>query len=500
MKCALLITLLVAGCTVGPDYKKPDMPVPTSYSAPSQVQSPLSMPVSESVDLTQWWLQFHDAELESLIARALAQNPDQLTAESRVREAREQEIIAGAKGLPQANTFGSALHFHSNSNPLAQVGGGGGSGSGANGASSGPSSTDLRLYSVGFDATWEIDVFGQVRRSVEAAEAGSEAARWQMRDGEVTLTAEIAADYVSLRADQAQLAILEAQLKSQQDTLELIAARAKAGFVTELDVNQQRQLLASTRAQRPPFVADMLVMRHALAVLMGQQPSALDSELDAAVPVPSVPPRLPVGLPSDLLRARPDIRMAERKLAQANANIGVAVADLYPKFDLLAALTSTSNHFSNLFSGDGLGEVGAGAITWPIFSGGQIHANIRAKEEEDKQAYYAYQKAVLGGVQDAEDALVRYGTEQQRFVALEEGAKTARASTGLALQQYRAGLAMYTSVLQVQSTQLTAEYNLAQSRAALTADLVSLYKALGGGWKNDNTGDAPRHIDTLFEQ
>jgi NodT family efflux transporter outer membrane factor (OMF) lipoprotein len=498
MKRALPLTLLLFGCTVGPDYKKPDMPVPASYSAPSQVQAPLSLPVAESVDLTDWWKQFHDAELESLITRALAQNPDQLTAESRVREAREQEIIAGAKGLPQVNAIGNTVHFHSNSNPLAQFGGGQGSGGGA---ASSSSSTDLKLYSAGFDATWEIDIFGQVRRSVEAAEAGSEAARWQMRDGEVTLTAEIAADYVSLRADQARLAILDAEVKSQQDTLELVGARARAGFVTELDVNQQRQLLISTQAQRPSLVADMMAMRHAIAVLMGEQPGALDAELNAAVPVPPVPPRLPVGLPSDLLRARPDIRMAERKLAQATANIGVAVADLYPKFDLLAAVTFTSSHFSNLFSGDSLGEAGAGSITWPIFHGGQIHANIRAKEEEEKQAYYAYQKAVLGGVQNAEDALVRYETEQQRFVALQEGAKTAEVSTALALQQYRSGLVIYTSVLQAQTTQLTAEDNLAQSRAALTADLVSLYKALGGGWKDEGKGEiSQRDTNPLFEQ
>lgn len=494
MKRALLLCLLLAGCTVGPDYKKPDMPVPASFNAPSQLQAPLSLPVAESVDLTAWWKQFHDAELESLITRALAQNPDQLTAESRVREAREQEVIAGAKGLPQVNAIGNAAHLHSGSNPLAQLSGGQG------GPQAGSSGTDLSIFSAGFDATWEIDLAGGVRRSVEAAEAGTEAARWQMRDGEVTLTAEIAADYVSLRADQARLAILDSQIKSQQDTLDLIAARAKAGFVTQLDVNQQRQLLVSTRAQRPSLVADMLAMRHAIAVLMGQQPGSLDTELDATAPVPPIPPRLPVGLPSDLLRARPDIRMAERKLAQATANVGVAVADLYPKFDLIGALTAASSSFPGLFNSSSIGEIGAGSITWPIFHGGEAHANIHAKEEEEKQAYYAYQKAVLGGVQNAEDALVRYETEQQRFVALQEGAKTAQASTALALQQYRAGLAMYTSVLQAQSTELTAQDNLAQSRAALTADLVSLYKALGGGWKDDGTAGAPRDANAIFDQ
>jgi NodT family efflux transporter outer membrane factor (OMF) lipoprotein len=498
MKRALVLCVILAGCTVGPDYKKPDTAMPAAYSAPGQTTAPLSLPVSESVDLSAWWQQFHDAELESLISRALAQNLDQLSAQSRVREAREQEIIAGAKGLPQVNAIGNAVHLHSGSNPLEGLGGGGQQGGGS--SSSGSSSTDLKVYAAGFDATWEIDIFGQVRRSVEAAEAGSEAARWQMRDGEVTLTAEIAADYVTLRSDQARLAILAQQEKSQRDTLALVAARARIGFVTELDVNQQRQLLASTQAQQPPLLADELSMRHAIAVLLGQQPGALDTELAAAAPVPPIPPRLPVGLPSDLLRARPDIRTAERQLAQANANIGVAIADLYPKFDLLGALTLASSHFTSLFNSSSLSEIGAGSITFPIFHGGQIHANIRAKEEEQKQAYYAYQKAVLGAVQNAEDALVRYETEQQRFVALQEGVKSARQSTDLALQQYRAGLVIYTSVLQAQSTQLTAEDNLAQSQAALTSDLVSLYKALGGGWKEGDLTEARHDGNPVFEQ
>lgn len=498
MKRALVLCVLLAGCTVGPDYKKPDTPMPASYSAPTQTTAPLSLPVAESVDLSAWWQQFHDFELESLISRAMAQNLDLLTAQSRVREAREQEIIAGAKGLPQVNAIGNAVHLHSGSNPLQGLGGGQ-QGSGAS-SSSGSTSTDLKVYAAGFDATWEIDVFGQVRRSVEAAEAGSEAARWQMRDGEVTLTAEIAADYVTLRSDQARLAILAQQEKSQRDTLALVAARARTGFVTQLDVNQQRQLLTSTQAQQPPLLADELSMRHAIAVLLGQQPGTLDTELAAAAPVPPIPPQLPVGLPSDLLRARPDIRTAERQLAQANANIGVAIADLYPKFDLLGALTLASSHFTGLFNSSSLSEIGAGSVTFPIFHGGQIHANIRAKEEEQKQAYYAYQKAVLGAVQNAEDALVRYETEQQRFVALQDGVKSARQSTDLALQQYRAGLVIYTSVLQAQSTQLTAEDNLAQSQAALTSDLVSVYKALGGGWKENDLAEAHHDSNPVFEQ
>lgn len=280
-----------------------------------------------------------------------------------MREARQQEIVAGATGLPQVNASGTYAHLHSGSNPLTRLGGG--AGNQGNGDTSGGS--DLDLYSLGFDASWEIDVFGQTRRSVEAAAAGTEAARWQMRDGEVSLTAEIAADYVMLRADQARLAILADQEKSQRDTLDLIAAKARTGFVTELDVNQQRQLLAQTVAQRPPLEADILVQRHAIAVLLGLHPGALDAELEAVQSVPPIPPGLPV------------------------------------------AVNVASNHVSNLFTGQSLSEAGLGLVMLPIF-------------------------------------------------------------------------------------------HVAQSCAALSADLVSLYKALGGGWKEAEADRPSQNGNLIFSQ
>ena len=347
--------------------------------------------------------------------------------------------------------------------------------------------TNLHLYSAGFDATWELDIFGGTRRAIEAAKAGTEAAQWEMRDGEVTLTAEIAADYFSLRSDQVRLALLRDQQLSQQGTLELVAARARTGFVTELDVNQQRTLLASTIAEQPQLVAEIAAMRHAIAILLGQQPEALDGELNAAQPLPPVPPSLPVGLPSDLLRNRPDVREAERKLAQSTANVGVAVADLYPKFDLIAALSLAAPSIGALFNSSSLSEVGIGTVTWPIFNAGKTEANIGAKTEEENQAYYAYQKVVLGAVGNVEDALTRYATDQQRAVALGQAVTTAANSTQLALQQYRAGFTNYTSVLQAQSQELTSRDTLAGAQGQLAGDLVSLFKALGGGWR-DNVG------------
>jgi outer membrane protein TolC len=229
----------------------------------------------------------------------------------------------------------------------------------------------------------------------------------------------------------------------------------------------------------------MAAMRHAIAILLGLQPEALDQELSSVQLLPPAPPTLPVGLPSDLLRARPDVREAERKLAQATANVGVAVADLYPKFDLIAALSLAAPSIGALFNSSSLSEVGLGTITWPIFNAGKTKANIGAKAEEENQAYYTYQKAVLGAVGNTEDALTRYMTDQQRLVALREAVATATNSTQLALQQYRAGFTNYTSVLQTQSQELTSRDALAQAQGQLLGDLASLFKALGGGWRDN---------------
>jgi outer membrane protein TolC len=214
--------------------------------------------------------------------------------------------------------------------------------------------------------------------------------------------------------------------------------------------------------------------------------------LDKTAPVPEIPASLPVGLPSDLLRRRPDVREAERKLAEATANEGVAVSKLYPTFNLIGAVNLASNSLGSLFNTTSLNEVGVGMISWPIFHGGEAHANIRAKREEEQQDYLAYQKAVLAAVQDSEDALVRYAAEQRRTLALGKALTRDQSSTTIAAQQYQAGLTNYVNVLTAQSNELQVNDQLAQSKQALAADLASLYKALGGGWhEDDDPGVSP---------
>jgi NodT family efflux transporter outer membrane factor (OMF) lipoprotein len=472
----LSAALFCAGCTVGPDYKKPDLGVPPAFrEAPNTV-------AASDADLAQWWTQFNDPELQSLVARALKSNLDLQTAASRVREARQQEIVEGAQGLPQVNASGNHLHFHSNSDTLA----------GLTGQPPAPGGTDIKLYNVGFDATWEIDIFGDVRRAVEQANANTEAAIWEMHDGEVSLTAEIATDYLELRTLQARLIILTDEEKRERDTLSLVSARAKTGFVTQLDVNQQVSQAESTAAQIPPLQAQMRATEHAIAILLGELPDALAPELEITAPPPATPAVLPPGLPSDLLRRRPDVREAERKLAAATAGIGVAVADLYPKFNLMGSASFTSNRLNNLLSTSNLGEFGLLQITWPIFAGGKIHANINAKKEETTQAYLAYQKSLLGAVKDAEDALTREATDILRVQALDRAARSAQSSALIARQQYAAGFVTYINVLQTQATDLLTRDQLVQGQLALATDLVSLYKALGGGWQ-EGSPEPPSH-------
>ncbi|HEY5346895.1 MAG TPA: TolC family protein, partial [Rhizomicrobium sp.] len=289
MKKMLPLLLLLTGCTVGPDYHQPDMAVPSAWRElpAGKKAAPLSVPdAAPSGDLSSWWTQFGDAELDTLIARALKANPDLLTSASKVREARTQEIIAGAAGLPQVNGMGAAAHLHSNSNIASEIGGGSSSGSA-------PRPTDIKLYSLGFDASWEIDVFGGVRRGLEAARANSEAARWQMRDGEVMLTAEIAEDYFTLRSLQARIALMDEEAQRQNGARDVIAARRRAGLVTQLDVNQQTSLSESTTAQIPQLEAQARIQEHAIAVLMGEAPESMIDELERSAPADAMPASLP---------------------------------------------------------------------------------------------------------------------------------------------------------------------------------------------------------------
>lgn len=479
---ALLGSALSAACTVGPNYRPPQPSVPPKFTAAALLPS---APTQGSAGaLATWWQQFHDAQLSGLIAQALHGNLDLKVAASRVRVAREQLIFAGAARFPVINGDAGidAIHLSQNSglSEFTSLFGGAPN----HGAVSGFTLPGLNIttYSLGFDSSWEIDLFGGLRRSMQAAEAQAEQAVWSQRDSEVSIAAEVANDYWLLRSLQAQLAIAQDDIQQQNEMLSLLQARQRFGFVTEQDVRSQAAQLALARAAVPDLDSALQAQIHALGVLVGEAPEALQAQLSAAQALPAPPPTIPVGLPSDLLRRRPDVRAAERSLAASSANIGVAIDALYPKISLTGALDLVSVDLKHLLDIASRQYNVGGALSWPLFEGGRGRANVRIAEEQNQQALYAYQGTVLNALREVEDALTRYGNELKKNHALQEGLREAQGAAEVARRQFQMGVNNIEPVLDAQSAVLQLRMQLAQSDGALASDLVSLYKALGGGW------------------
>ncbi len=499
----------ITGCMVGPDYKTPETKVNPSFSEiqlPATTQaSTVSVIASPPVE---WWTTFRDTEMTSLLQRAVKQNLNLKTAASRVRQARAQRGVVGADLLPTVNAEGGYQRARGSQNLSFPIGAlSGGSGSSKSAAASkgrltpaineaahpgGPQSplgsggfpgVDTDLYEAGFDSNWEIDVFGGSRRAVEAASGDIQASQEDQRDVLVTLLAEIARDYVELRGLQKQLQIATDNLHKQEQTLELTRERFTAGFVTDLDVTRQATQLANTTATLPALQVQIDTHIHALGVLLAEDPSALMNELSPVDKIPAVPPEIPIGLPSDLLRRRPDIRRAERQLAAATARIGQAEADFFPKFSITAALGFDTNRPKALLDWGSKYWALSPGVSWPIFDAGRIRFNVEVNKEQQSQAATNYQLTVLNALKDVEDSLTAYRLEQVRHKALVDAASSARQSVEIADQQYQRGVTDFISVLDAQRDELGAEDSLAQSERAISTDLIALYKSLGGGWE-----------------
>jgi multidrug efflux system outer membrane protein len=481
MKRASAIALLLAGCTVGPNYHPPQTPVPASFAEAQRASA-------SDVELSSWWSAFGDPQLNTLINRALAQNLDVETAAARISEARAQEIVAGAAGLPQVDAQASATRQRISEHAIPVPPGAGG----GTGGSFGLPGTEFKTFRIGFDASWEIDLFGKTRRSVEAARARTGAALWNRRDLQVSVAAEVANAYLTLRTLQQRIANAEAELARQQRFEQLVAARARGGLVTGQDLEQQRSERAAAVAAIPPLEAQAKAQIHALGVLTGDTPEALIAELTPAKALPPAPPLIPAGLPSDLLRRRPDIRAAERELAASTADIGVAVADLYPKFSLTAAPALVSTALASLLTwGSRSYSVGA-ALDWPIFNGGRTRGQIGVANARQEQALIAYRKTVLAALQDVEDALSRSDGDRRQLVDLEDALRTATRAEDIARTRYRGGLVIYSDVLLAQQRRLSLENQVIETKGALARDTVALFKALGGGWPELTQAGAPQ--------
>ena len=487
LRALTMLAAVLAGCTVGPDYHPPDTAMPTQFDGAAQ---------AGNGDVTQWWRSFGDPELVRLIEQAMRDNPDVQTAASRVREARLDEIVAGAAAWPtvEANDQVSRTHLSGNAISLGNLGtltnGAVPSASSSGFSSLGFPGSNFNTFQLGFDASWELDLFGKTRRSVEAARDTTGAEIWDRRDAQVSLAAEVANTWFALRTAQQRLNVAQAEVSRQQALLGVTQTRQQTGFATGLDVAQQETQVTAAAAAVPPFRAQIEAQRHALAVLLGETPEALvlPAVADTAAPTPEIPP----GLPSDLLRRRPDIRSAERQLAAATANIGVAVADYYPQLTLTASPSLVSTALSNLLSWGSRNLSLSAGLVWPLFNAGRTKANVGIANEHQQQALLAYRKTVLTALKDVEDALSQYQADQVRLAALNRSLNAARSAADIARGQYRAGLIPFSTVLTTESALYTAQDQTVQSTAALNQDLVALYKALGGGWSDTDTTEAAR--------
>jgi outer membrane protein, multidrug efflux system len=489
--------ILTAGCNVGPDYNPPKMDkaqVPGQFSELKSATRPTTQPDVTSasaeaqiaaMDYQKWWMTFNDPELNSLIDRAVKQNPDLIAAEARIREARAERGIAASAFYPQVNANGQFSHNRESSNiPGAQAFSGGGS----NGTFPGQESD---LWQAGLDASWEVDIFGGTRRAVESANAQIEASVEDRRDVLITLLAEVAVNYIQLRGAQYQLDLAESNLQSQQETLNLTRSKAEGGLIPYLNVAQQEAQVATTGSTIPTLQAQIRTNIHALGVLLGQGPGSLSAELSGEAPIPVGPSAIPPGLPSDLLRRRPDIRRAERQLASATAQIGVATSDLFPKFNITGALGTEGTEFKQLFDYSSRFYNIAPGITWDIFDAGKVKSNIEVQNEKQAEALEAYVKTVLQGMEDVDDSLVNFNREQARLQSLREAVDANQKAVELSTELFEKGSADFLSVLDAQRNLFAAQLAMAQSEQLVSSDLVSLYKALGGGWQEPDQKQQP---------
>ncbi len=456
-----LAALSLAGCaTVGPDYVRPSLPVPDTWNTGSASVSPSAS--ADTKILSQWWSTLGDPLLTSLIERAVQRNPDLREASARVREARARRGISEAALFPVVDMSGNVVK----SSGSEETGGG----------------AERDLYSAGFDARWEIDLFGGRRRDVEASQADLEASTEDLRDVLVTLIGEVALNYVDVRSFQARLAIAVANRTAQSDAYDITRWRFEAGLTSRLDVDQARYNLENTQAQIPPLRSGLERATNRLDVLLGLHPGSLKEELSGQEPIPVPPQEMLVGVPADILRNRPDVRRAERRLAAQTARIGVATAELYPKLTLTGSIGLEALSFGKLFS-SGSRTYGFGpAFTWNIFDAGSIRKNIEAQNALQEQALIQYESAILGALEEVNNGLVTYAQEQLRLQSLTEASRAAASAVEIAQLQYASGVIDFQVVLDAQRSLLSFQDQRAVSEAAVTADLISLYKALGGGW------------------
>lgn len=446
---------LLAGCVVGPDYVPP-----TVATVPTQWHTLLKQPSTTVGDLTRWWTTFNDPQLSQLITQALANNLDLKKAAARIHEARAQYGIAEASYFPFINSSG-------------------GVGENYNGVS------DQRngRYSLGLDATWEIDLFGRISRSVESAQASIEVTEANYQAVQVSLLGDVALNYVQMRTLQTRLQVATDNLQSQTQIYQFGKWRWQAGLASKLEAEQALASVQQLQAQLPALKNQIAQNQHQLAILLGVTPASLNTQLNNAHPIPTARLAIAVGVPAEVLRQRPDIQQAERELAAQTAQIGVATAALYPKLALSGSIGLEAIKASNFFTAAGLVDSLLGRLTFPIFNAGAIRQNIQVQTAKQEQALVQYEATVLTALKEVENALIGVAEEQRRWQELNRAVQTAQRAVILAKNQYQSGLTDFQNVLQTQRTLLNLQDQRASSAGQVSSYFIALYKALGGGWQ-----------------
>jgi NodT family efflux transporter outer membrane factor (OMF) lipoprotein len=470
----LAVAVTLAGCSVGPDYEMPVTLLPGQY-LPQAREKAAQLTTPVSADLTQWWRMLHDRELDSLVARARESNLDLAIALDRLQEARMRVAVAISDALPDGGGTG-----------------GGGVGTGSDetkGRVSQPltaAQNTQNLNSInesgGFDATWELDLFGKFRRLIDARTADAEALR-DARDWlVVTVVADVVRGYLDMRAQQSQLVVLGQNIAAARSSVDLVQGRSDRGLTNELDLSLAKRQLATLQADLRPLAAQIDASRHAISVLLGLFPEDLAKELAKPGPMLALPAKIPVGQPIDLLRRRPDIREAERRLAAANARIGVATADLFPTVIITGAAGAQGGvRSSSAVPLTLIGSIGP-SVYWPLLDFGALDAQIEIADLQTHEALVAYKQAILMAVRQVDDAITSYRAQQERLKSLDQALAAARQATQIATKRYDRGLTDFLNVLDAERQKFDLEARHIATRQTAADDLVALYKALGGGW------------------
>jgi multidrug efflux system outer membrane protein len=461
---------LLCACAVGPDYHRPASPAPAQFVNATE-------PGFAATEVeAKFWTLFGDPKLDNLVNDALLENKDLKRAQANLRASRAARRLAGFDAYPTVTASGGYTHLQDSRSQLPAI------------ISQERTLDDVE---VGFDAFWELDFFGRVRRGIQAARADEQAARARLRDAQVTVTAEVARNYFVLRGLQEQLAVAVSNADNQSQTLKLTQVRLEAGRGTELDSARAEAQVKQTLASIPPLQSSIATTIYRISVLTGRVPDALTSELASAQPLQPLPGLNAIGDPGALLRRRPDIRIAERTLAASTARIGVSVGDLFPKVTILGAVGFDAVDFAGIGkSGSNTYSIGPG-ISWAAFDLGRVRARIHIAEAQTDADLASYEQTVLGALEETEGALITYGRSQSRRDLLTDAARASEKAADLARQRFQGGLTDFVNVLEAERDALTIQDSLAQSRTQTATSLVAVYKALGGGWADEPT--EPKH-------